>query len=74
MTEINLSLKPVLDVFRAFWHQLFTPILNQVVDFLVNKSGLPDEVIIKILLWTTALAGILTLTAYIVQQIKKAKY
>ena len=38
MIEINLSLKPILDVFRAFWNQLFTPILNQVVDFLSTKA------------------------------------
>lgn len=46
----NLSPKPILDVFRAFWDQLFAPILAQIVDFLVNKSGLPDEVVIKIVL------------------------
>jgi hypothetical protein len=74
MTEINLSLKPILNSLRVLWDQLFAPILNQVVDFIVNKSGLPDEVVVKILLWTTAVTGILGLATYIAQQIKKATY
>ena len=74
MMEINLSLKPILDAFQAIWGQVFAPVLNQIIDFLVNKSGLPDEVVIKILLWTAALTLILALTGYIVQQIKQSKY
>ena len=68
MTEINLSLKPILNSLRVLWDQLFAPILNQVVDFIVNKSGLPDEVVVKILLWTTAVAGILGLATYIARK------
>ena len=74
MNEINLSLKPILNAFWAIWDQLLSPILDQIVDFLVDKSGLPDEEVIKILFWTAALAGILTLASYVVKLIKEAKY
>lgn len=74
MIEINLSLKPILDAFWSLWNQFFAPILHQVVDFIINKSGLSEEAVIKMLLWTTALALILALTAFIVKQIKEIKY